>query len=113
MEIFHKPIFYGQNAVYNSALKANGKARCGAIYGREGAKEEVKETSSKLLNLIHPGYWHSRIDGNLDVETEKQSAYLILSVQRHTAVDLDTITMLDFYHTTNFIKEVAEAQKQK
>ena len=113
MEIFHRDTFYGQNAVFNSALIQQGRARSQRIWGKEGSEEKVKKTTSELLNQIHPTYWNARVKGNADVETEKQFAYLILAIEQHTRKDLDTIPMLGFYHTSNFIKDTHEAQNKK
>lgn len=112
LELYHKEIFYGQNAVHNVALIEQCKARCQMLYGKAGAGAKLKQTTSDLLKLIHPSYWNAKMKGNADVETEKQFAYLILSIEQHTKQDLDEITMLDFYHTTNFIKQVAKANKE-
>ena len=88
---------------YNLALINLLKCECDEICGVE-VDEQKQKFEKELLRLSTPSVWNIYEPGNAEVEIEVGFEQLILNLSEKTRLDVDSLSVFQFYTLLNSFK---------
>jgi hypothetical protein len=109
LETYFPEEFQNQEQQKQNILKLRMiNASCDGIIEDKDVDQEVYEIEKELLQGVKPNIWNVHIEGNLEQKIEVDSQVYSTSVIENLNLNLETITVFDFYASVKYLKSKNE-----